>query len=133
LGVLLKKEYSIFMKQTKRGMFIKPLHSTNPTCTAIVCAHNEAGQPPAVLQGLLEAPFVQEIIVVDDGSKDRTPYILHQYEQIAKIHPIFLSSNHGKGYAKAEVTAAASGDILLFHPGRHGKKGFQEEVKHERL
>jgi len=86
----------------------------NPTCTAIVCAYNEEQHLEAVLNGLLDAPFIQEIIVVDDGSKDRTPDILHQYDQFARIRPIFLSPNHGKGYAMAEATAAASGDILLF-------------------
>jgi glycosyltransferase involved in cell wall biosynthesis len=89
----------------------RPAH---PTCTAIVCAYNEEQHLEAVLNGLLDAPFIQEIIVVDDGSKDRTPDILHQYDQINRIRSMFLSSNHGKGYAMAEATAAASGDILLF-------------------
>jgi glycosyltransferase involved in cell wall biosynthesis len=68
----------------------------------------------AVLNGLSDALFLHEIIAVDDGSTDRTPDILHPYGQSAKILPIFLSSNHGKGYAMAVATAAASGDILLF-------------------
>ncbi len=85
-----------------------------PTCTAIVCAYNEEQRLASVLDGLLNASFIQEIIVVDDGSKDRTPDILHQYKQNPRIRPIFLSPNHGKGYAMAEATAAAGGDILLF-------------------
>lgn len=89
----------------------RPIH---PTCTAIVCAYNEEQHLEAVLNGLLETPSIQEIIVVDDGSQDRTPAILHQYEQIARVHPIFLSPNQGKGYAMAEASAAAGGDILLF-------------------
>ena len=93
---------------------MKPSRSAHPTCTAIVCAYNEEQHLEAVLNGLLDTPLIYEIIVVDDGSKDRTPYILHQYEHIAKIRPIFLPSNHGKGYAMAEATAAARGDILLF-------------------
>ncbi len=89
----------------------RPVH---PTCTAIVCAYNEEKHLASVIDGLLNAPLIQEIIVVDDGSNDRTSAILHQYGQSNDIRPIFLSPNHGKGYAMAEATAAASGDILLF-------------------
>lgn len=93
---------------------MKPSRPMKPACTAIVCAYNEEQHLEAVLNGLLEAPFIQEIVVVDDGSQDRTHDILHHYGRMANIHPIFLSSNHGKGYAMAEATTAASGDILLF-------------------
>jgi glycosyltransferase involved in cell wall biosynthesis len=89
----------------------RPVH---PACTAIVCAYNEEQHLASVLDGLLGTSFVHEIIVVDDGSQDRTPKIMHQYEQYDRIRTIFLSPNHGKGYAMAEATTAASGDILLF-------------------
>jgi glycosyltransferase involved in cell wall biosynthesis len=69
---------------------------------------------PAVLDGLLGAAFIQEIIVVDDGSKDRTADIMLSYSRFDRLHPIFLSPNQGKGNAMAEGAAAAHGDILLF-------------------
>jgi glycosyltransferase involved in cell wall biosynthesis len=89
----------------------RPAH---PVCTAIVCAYNEEKHLASVIDGLLSTDFIHEIVVVDDGSKDRTPGILRQYQQNARVRPIFLSTNHGKGYAMAEATAAARGDILLF-------------------
>ena len=89
----------------------RPIH---PACTAIVCAYNEEEHLASVLDGLLNASFIEEIIVVDDGSQDHTPEIMRRYEQHDRIRTIFLSSNHGKGYAMAEATTAASGDILLF-------------------
>ncbi len=93
---------------------MKTYRPIQPTCTTIVCAYNEEKYLPGVLAGLLNTPAVQEIIVVDDGSQDRTAEILRQYGQGGKIHPIFLSPNRGKGYAMAEGAAAAHGDILLF-------------------
>ncbi|HSK88506.1 MAG TPA: glycosyltransferase family 2 protein [Anaerolineales bacterium] len=93
---------------------MKTSRPAHPTCTAIVCAYNEEKNLGAVLNGLLDSPLLREIIVVDDGSNDRTPDILHQYKQSDRVHPMFLSPNHGKGYAMAEATTAASGDILLF-------------------
>ncbi|MBN2117989.1 MAG: glycosyltransferase family 2 protein [Anaerolineales bacterium] len=93
---------------------MKPSRPVHPTCTAIVCAYNEEQHLESVLKGLLNASFIQEIIVVDDGSTDRTPDILSRYEQNDRFRPICLSPNHGKGYAMAEAATAASGDILLF-------------------
>lgn len=90
---------------------IRPAH---PTCSAIVCAYNEEKQLPAVLDGLLGAAFIQEIVVVDDGSQDRTPDILREYSRFARIVPIYLKHNQGKGNAMAEGAAAAYGDLLLF-------------------
>jgi len=93
---------------------MKTSRPAHPTCTAIVCAYNEEKYLSGVLDGLLNTPIVQEIIVVDDGSQDGTAEIMRQYGQIPEVRPIFLTTNHGKGYAMAEGTAAAHGDILLF-------------------
>ena len=93
---------------------MKPVRPTQPTCSAIVCAYNEEANLSAVLDGLLGAAFIQEIIVVDDGSKDRTAEIMQEYSQLERIRPIYLTPNQGKGNAMAEGAAAASGDILLF-------------------
>ena len=93
---------------------MKSSRTARPTCTAIVCAFNEEKYLAGVLDGLLDTPLIQEIIVVDDGSKDRTPDILHQYGQIERVRPLFLSPNRGKGFAMAQGAASAHGDILLF-------------------
>ncbi|MBI5950061.1 MAG: glycosyltransferase family 2 protein [Chloroflexi bacterium] len=93
---------------------MKTSRPSQPTCTAIVCAYNEEKYLSDVLDALLTTPAVHEIIVVDDGSQDRTAEILRQYGQSEKVRPIFLSPNRGKGYAMAEGAAAARGDVLLF-------------------
>lgn len=93
---------------------MKSSRPVQPACTAIVCAYNEEEHLASVIDGMLNASFIEEIIVVDDGSQDRTPAIMRRYEQHDKIRPIFLASNRGKGYAMAEATTAARGDILLF-------------------
>ena len=93
---------------------MRPSRPTQPTCTVIVCAYNEEKYLAGILDGLLDTPLIHEIIVVDDGSQDRTADILRQYGQIKRVHPIFLSPNRGKGYAMAAGAAAARGDILLF-------------------
>ncbi|HMB24675.1 MAG TPA: glycosyltransferase family 2 protein, partial [Anaerolineales bacterium] len=93
---------------------MKSSRPVQPACTAIVCAYNEEEHLASVLDGMLNASFIEEIIVVDDGSQDRTPEIVRAYERYEKIRTIFLAPNRGKGYAMAEATTAARGDILLF-------------------
>ena len=93
---------------------MKPVRPVQPSCSAIVCAYNEENHVPAVLDGLLGATFIQEIIVVDDGSKDRTAEIMQAYSRFDRLRPIFLTPNGGKGNAMAEGASAAQGDILLF-------------------
>lgn len=93
---------------------MKPIRPTQPSYSAIVCAYNEEKHLTAVLEGLLSATFLAEIIVVDDGSKDHTAEIIKEYQQFDRIHPIFIEPNQGKGNAMAEGAATARGDILLF-------------------
>jgi glycosyltransferase involved in cell wall biosynthesis len=93
---------------------MQPTRPTNPTCSAIVCAYNEEKHLAAVLDGLLGAEFIEEIIVVDDGSQDRTADIMREYARFPRVHPIFIAPNRGKGNAMSEAAAAASGDILLY-------------------
>jgi glycosyltransferase involved in cell wall biosynthesis len=91
-----------------------PTRPAQPTCSAIVCAYNEEKYLSGVLDELLNTPAIQEIIVVDDGSQDRTAEIMRQYGKFKRIRPIFLSPKRGKGYAMSAGAAAALGDILLF-------------------
>jgi len=93
---------------------MKPFRPAQPSCSAIVCAYNEEKHLSAVLDGLLGATFVQEIIVLDDGSKDRTAEIMQAYSRFDRLRPISHTPNRGKGYAMAEGASVARGDILLF-------------------
>lgn len=53
-----------------------------------------------------------EIIVVNDGSNDRTKHILN--EIFLNIHIINLNENHGKGYAIKQGIKYAGGDYIIF-------------------
>ena len=78
--------------------------------TAIVPCYNEAQRVGAVLDTLVTCPFIDEIIVIDDGSSDGTATIVSRY-------PVkFLRNqvNRGKGYSLDRAIGEASGDILFF-------------------
>ncbi len=81
----------------------------------IMPAYNEEKTIASVLNALIrEVPDVAEIIVVDDGSKDRTAQMA---EAVSQKHPqirlIRQPQNQGKTAALRTGFAASTGDIVL--------------------
>lgn len=81
----------------------------------VVPAYNEEKTIESVLHALLrEIPDAHEIIVVDDGSSDRTAALAEAVsERIAIVHVIRQSRNQGKTAALRAGFAATTGDIVL--------------------
>jgi len=81
------------------------------TTTIIIPAYNEEQGLPVVLQDLLKiCDNSYEIVVVDDGSTDRTA-------EVACCYPCRLIShkrNRGKGWAMRTGIAAAQGATIIF-------------------
>lgn len=82
--------------------------------TAIVAAYNEEKTIAQVLSALTASPLIDEIIVVSDGSVDRTVEIARTFEG---VRTVALRENHGKGFAMAVGVANASNDTLFFCDG----------------
>ncbi len=78
---------------------------------AIIPAYNEEGRISAVLRVLTASAAVDEIIVVDDGSEDKTSEIAGS---IHGVRVITLPKNRGKGGAMREGATQTDADILLF-------------------
>lgn len=83
-------------------------------CTAIVCAYNEEQTVTGVVEALRQTRSVEEIIVVDDGSTDRTFEMLQTFARDERVRAIRLEHNQGKGCALATGIEAASNSVLLF-------------------
>ncbi|NLJ69597.1 MAG: glycosyltransferase family 2 protein [Firmicutes bacterium] len=77
--------------------------------SAVIPAYNEAGTIGKTVRALQEVDAVDEIIVVDDGSRDGTA----QAARDAGALTFSLAVNCGKGQALAVGCAMAKGDILL--------------------
>lgn len=82
--------------------------------TAIVAAYNEEKTIAAVLRALTSSPLIDEVIVVSDGSEDRTVEIARAFDG---VRTVALHDNHGKGYAMAVGVANASNDTFFFCDG----------------
>jgi glycosyltransferase involved in cell wall biosynthesis len=80
----------------------------------IIPVFNEEKTIAEVLQNVVDiqlADFTKEIIVIDDGSVDKTGEILKKWEK--KIIVIHKSKNEGKGSAVSLGLRKATGDFIL--------------------
>lgn len=82
-----------------------------PDVTAIVPALNEEDTIGEVVERLLALPLSTQVIVVDDGSTDRTPEILRGFG--AKIVVIRNERRGGKGTAIRSALAKATGKAVI--------------------
>ena len=82
--------------------------------TAVIAAYNEEKTIADVLRALTASRLIDEVIVVSDGSDDRTVEICRSVEG---VRTIALLENHGKGFAMAVGVANASNNVLFFCDG----------------
>ena len=78
--------------------------------TAVVPVYNEEKTIRNVLNALISNDKIDEIIVVDSGSTDKTPNIIKQF----KVKIITLKKPKGKGHAVEVGTKNITTDIILF-------------------
>jgi glycosyltransferase involved in cell wall biosynthesis len=79
--------------------------------SCIIPAFNEAGYIDKVLDVVDKIDWIDEIIVVDDASSDRTPDVVKAHK---KIKLVVHQQNKGKGAALATGAKTAKHDLLLF-------------------
>src|SRR5262245_5881987 len=105
---------ALFTRRTRRGYSAKPPRPRAPgrlmaeRLSVIVPVLNEEARIPAQLARLVGLNGVDEIIVVDGGSVDRTP------DLAAAAGCRIVTAPRGRGTQMNAGAAAASGDILLF-------------------
>jgi len=91
-----------------------PTQPRKPLIAAIIPTYNEALNISGVLEVLIATPVLDEIILVDDGSRDKTVEILRQAAlRDPRIHVIQHEKNKGKGQAIFTGWASTNASILL--------------------
>lgn len=87
------------------------------TVSVVMPVYNECWTVREILRRVLASPLVDELVVVDDGSTDRSPKLIRRavdaHKGRARIRTIFKERNRGKGAALRDGFAAATGDIVI--------------------
>jgi glycosyltransferase involved in cell wall biosynthesis len=78
--------------------------------SVVVPAYNEAGRISAVLRPVVASQWVDDVIVVDDGSDDGTAEEAKRFP----VHVAALPENRGKAAALDYGVSLAKNDTLLF-------------------
>ena len=81
--------------------------------TAIICVYNEENTIEDVVT-LVSNYSIDEVIVVNDGSTDKTDSILKEIKKYYNFNYIILQKNKGKGFAMAKGIEKAKGDVIMF-------------------
>lgn len=89
-----------------------------PTLSVILPAYNEEKVIARTIESLIETDYPnKEIIVVDDGSKDKTLEIANTYKRIKVLHKAnggkFSALNYGLRFARGEVIVAVDADTIV--------------------
>ncbi|MGA2361501.1 MAG: dolichyl-phosphate beta-glucosyltransferase [Candidatus Aminicenantales bacterium] len=85
----------------------------------VIPAYNEAKRLGPSLEKILgylkTKPFASEVIVVDDGSRDKTAEVAGAVlEGRVPFRIVRSDTNHGKGYAVKAGVLASAGQVVLF-------------------
>src|SRR4029077_13554869 len=96
-----------------------PMSPGAPELSIIIPAYNEELRLPATLSSI--AAYMRsskrniEVIVVDDGSRDKTVAVAEQFlNEIPSLRVVSNGENRGKGYSVRHGMTEARGDIVLF-------------------
>jgi len=116
IGLLATSFYMInlftYYKKNKR-----PSPSTDKTISIIIPAYNEEKTIGKTIKSALSLNYPKEkieIIVVNDGSKDRTLQIAKRFESTTNpIVTVFSKQNGGKGSALNMGISKAKGEIII--------------------
>ena len=81
--------------------------------SVIIPCFNEQKTIKEIINKIQKQEFIEkEIIVIDDGSNDKTREALEEIKS-SNIKIIFNNHNYGKGYSVRKGISESTGDILL--------------------
>ena len=83
-----------------------------PCLSVVVPCYNEEATIESLLAQVLQSPWVAEVIVVDDGSRDRSREILAGLDN-PRVRVILHDKNQGKGAALRTGFAHATHDYVI--------------------
>ncbi len=83
-----------------------------PTLSVLMPVYNEQNTVLSCVERVLQSPFVTEIIIVNDGSTDKSAEFLKTISN-KKVTVVQHPKNHGKGAAIRTALERATGDYII--------------------
>lgn len=91
------------------------MNARKPTLSVVIPILNEERTIGSIVEVIRTWGKANEIIVVDDGSKDNSLAALRHFR--SHIRVITYGANRGKGYAMYRGVVESSGDMIMFFDG----------------
>ena len=82
--------------------------------TAIICVYNEQDTVENVVISTSKEQFINEIVIVNDGSFDNSRNIIEKLKKEYNLNVIHFDKNKGKGCAMAVGVENSKHDIVIF-------------------
>ncbi len=86
----------------------------NIKITAVISAYNEEDTVAAVVKTTLDSKTIDEVILINDGSTDKTANNVKPFTSNSKFTYIEYEKNRGKSFAMVEGVEKATGEIIIF-------------------
>ena len=98
----------------KNEFFKKPGKNLKQSISTIIPVYNEEDTIGITIESLLKLNYPKpiDIVVVNDGSTDRTIDVLDKFEKEKKIRVITNKVNMGKGYSLNKALATINNDLF---------------------
>jgi biofilm PGA synthesis N-glycosyltransferase PgaC len=104
-----------FFRQERRPQ--EPTPATNdytPPATVLIAAFNEAKHIERTIEGCLDIDYPDyEIVIVNDGSTDKTLRKIRRYANAGKVRLVNKPANEGKAMALNDAIPVTNGEIIL--------------------
>jgi len=85
----------------------------DPLLSIVIPVYNEQDTLAAAIERVLTIDVRKELVIVDDGSSDRSREILEALGRDHGVHVVLHADNYGKGAALRTGFAHATGDLVL--------------------
>lgn len=95
--------------------------SDEPSVSAVMVVRNEEAVIARKLENLLTLDYPNqklEVVVVSDGSSDRTVEVLAEFERDPRVRVVVKTVSQGKAAGLNDAVAQASGEVLFFTDAR---------------
>lgn len=92
-----------------------------PAVSVVMVVRNEEGVIARKIENLLALdypPDKLDVVVVSDGSTDRTPSILEDYARASRVRILLKPASQGKAAGLNDAIALATGEVLFFTDAR---------------